>query len=524
MKVAVQGCLHGDLDEIYASVAHLEQHENVRVDLVISCGDFQAIRNAGDLSSIAVPDKYKELKGFHRYYSGEKIAPYPTLFIGGNHEASNYLWELYYGGWVAPNIYYLGCSGVVRFGGLRIAGLSGIFDSRSYRLGHFEHPPYDRGSLRTVYHVREYEVRKLLHLKERSVDVFLSHDWPRGVANCGCCNRARLLRSKPYFRQEVDRDELGSPAAARLCNRIKPGHWFSAHFHVKFPAVIHHGNSIAEDTLTARQRGGTSDVPDGWMTPEVLERLGREGGQPSGRVTDQGQTKFLALDKCLPNRDFLQILDFPEAAGPKVLEHDAEWLAIVKRLHGEMPMERRPAACATDAASCPGPTAEEVRWVASRLEAAGGAAIKDSFCRTAPTQAEYEMGARQVGHHVRNPQTLALLELLDLPYQLDRNEGMGFGGGRGHQHRQRGNQQPHRGGGWQPGPPAHLVPSAVYLNQAVMAQDQNPEAIDIDIDVGVDVGSEGPGAAPALVPVQVYLNSQAAAHDQGNPEEIDLGL
>jgi lariat debranching enzyme len=26
------------------------------------------------------------------------VAPYPTLFIGGNHEACNYLWELYYGG------------------------------------------------------------------------------------------------------------------------------------------------------------------------------------------------------------------------------------------------------------------------------------------------------------------------------------------------------------------------------------------------------------------------------------------
>jgi len=31
-----------------------------------------------------------------------------TIFIGGNHEASNYLQELPYGGWVAPNIYYLG--------------------------------------------------------------------------------------------------------------------------------------------------------------------------------------------------------------------------------------------------------------------------------------------------------------------------------------------------------------------------------------------------------------------------------
>jgi hypothetical protein len=43
-----------------------------------------------------------------RYYSGEKKAPVLTVFIGGNHEASNYLQELPYGGWVAPDIYYLG--------------------------------------------------------------------------------------------------------------------------------------------------------------------------------------------------------------------------------------------------------------------------------------------------------------------------------------------------------------------------------------------------------------------------------
>ena len=43
-----------------------------------------------------------------RYYNGEKKAPILTIFIGGNHEASNYLQELTYGGWVAPNIYFLG--------------------------------------------------------------------------------------------------------------------------------------------------------------------------------------------------------------------------------------------------------------------------------------------------------------------------------------------------------------------------------------------------------------------------------
>lgn len=43
---------------------------------------------------MAVPDKYKQLGGFWRYYTGEKKAPILTLVIGGNHEASNYFWEL----------------------------------------------------------------------------------------------------------------------------------------------------------------------------------------------------------------------------------------------------------------------------------------------------------------------------------------------------------------------------------------------------------------------------------------------
>lgn len=53
-----------------------------------------------------------------RYYSGEKTAPILTIFIGGNHEASNYLQELSYGGWVAPNIYYMGYASVINIAGL----------------------------------------------------------------------------------------------------------------------------------------------------------------------------------------------------------------------------------------------------------------------------------------------------------------------------------------------------------------------------------------------------------------------
>ena len=72
------------------------------------------MRNEDDLACMSVPDKYKVLGTFYKaraaqrsgeplaarsplpraqYYTGEAVAPYPTLFIGGNHEACNYLWE-----------------------------------------------------------------------------------------------------------------------------------------------------------------------------------------------------------------------------------------------------------------------------------------------------------------------------------------------------------------------------------------------------------------------------------------------
>lgn len=58
--------------------------------------------------------------------------------VSGNHEAMNHMHELYYGGWVAPNIYYMGYAGVLNFKGIRIGGLSGIYKKRDYYLNHYE--------------------------------------------------------------------------------------------------------------------------------------------------------------------------------------------------------------------------------------------------------------------------------------------------------------------------------------------------------------------------------------------------
>lgn len=68
--------------------------------------------------------------------------------------------------------------------------------------GHFERPPYNESTIRSVYHVREYDVHKLMQIEE-PMDIFLSHDWPLGITDCG--NSRDLIRQKPYFEKEVIR-------------------------------------------------------------------------------------------------------------------------------------------------------------------------------------------------------------------------------------------------------------------------------------------------------------------------------
>lgn len=197
---------------------------------------------------MSVPIKYREIGDFHEYYSGRRTAPYLTIFIGGNHEASNHLWELYYGGWVAPNIYYMGAANVVRLGPLRIAGLSGIWKGYNYNKAHHERIPFSQDDTKSAYHVREWDTRKLLQVKTQ-VDVGLSHDWPRAVEHDG--DKRALFRKKPDFERDSRDGQLGSVAARKVLDRLKPPYWFSAHLHVKFAAIVRHRTSKDESVQVA---------------------------------------------------------------------------------------------------------------------------------------------------------------------------------------------------------------------------------------------------------------------------------
>ena len=185
---------------------------------------------------------------FHEYYSGARVAPYLTIFIGGNHEASNYLFELYYGGWVAPNIYYMGAANILRLGPLRVAGLSGIWKGYDYRKPHFERLPYNSEDYHSIFHVRELDVRKLLSVRSQ-VDIGLSHDWPKGAEWRG--QYRWLFNKKDRFEDDAINGKLGSVAAAQCLDRLRPAFWFSAHLHIKYPALILHGQQGGVQTKPA---------------------------------------------------------------------------------------------------------------------------------------------------------------------------------------------------------------------------------------------------------------------------------
>ncbi|KAI3872831.1 hypothetical protein MKW92_009656 [Papaver armeniacum] len=195
------------------------------------------------------------------YYSGQEVAPLPTVFIGGNHEASNYLWELYYGGWTMPNIYFMGFAGVIKFGTLCIGGLSGSYNACHYHLGHYKKPPYNENDTRSIYHLHEYDVYKLKQVEE-PIGIFLSHDWPVGIdyaatgsfqekdsrkhmidyAATGSFHMIGLSHDWPV-KKEIQENTLGSKAAANLLEKLNPPYWFSAHLHCTFVASVGHGES-----------------------------------------------------------------------------------------------------------------------------------------------------------------------------------------------------------------------------------------------------------------------------------------
>ncbi|KAH7355792.1 lariat debranching enzyme, C-terminal domain-containing protein [Pyrenochaeta sp. MPI-SDFR-AT-0127] len=390
LKIAVEGCCHGSLEVIYNTLEKTCESRGWTVaslDFLIICGDFQAIRNERDLNCMSVPRRYRNIGDFHRYYSGERKAPVLTLVIGGNHEASNYLSELYYGGWLAPNIYYMGAVNVLRYGPLRIAGLSGIFNNADYRKPHHERLPYDRNEIRSVFHVRECDISKLLQL-HFPVDIGISHDWPRRVEWFG--DYQKLFTDRPSFLESAKMDHLGSAPAEQVMNLLRPKYWFSGHMHVKYSAVVQHKRHVVEDIFKdlALSDELLAQLPKSMFRASPKEKKSASKSIPPN--IKNTVTHFLALDKPGLNREFLELLEVDSCSndgnistkpymqrtpeGKFALHYDEEWLSILRSCDKAPFIENASA----------DEELENLHWIETNISAKGLLKVPENFEKHAP--------------------------------------------------------------------------------------------------------------------------------------------
>ena len=481
----------------------------------------KAVRNSYDLNAMSVPMKFREIGDFHEYYSGARVAPYLTIFVGGNHEASNHLFELYYGGWAAPNIYYLGAANVIRCGPLRIAGLSGIWKGYNYRKSHHERLPYNQDDIKSAYHVREFDVRKLLQIKTQ-VDVGISHDWPKGVEWLG--DWKALFAQKSFFEADAKAGTLGSVAGKYVMDRLRPPHWFSAHLHCKFSALVRYAkieeqssqlnglieargqsdadeimaNASAIDNAPAQQNteeieidldefddGANSSTPSqapqqaAHSVPEDLRAKLPESFRRPPPVAPPVQepfpdrirntmTRFLALDKCLPHRKFLQLLeietiseqDMAAIERPFRLSYDREWLAITRVFSSELVIGDSEARVPPDKGGAQYRSLIEAEedWVEKNVVAQGKLLVPENFEVTAPVY-DISVGitTRDQPKEYTNPQTSAFCNLIQVNNPFDISEAerqqrqaKGPGPEAPRQHNGRGGRGNRGGRGWGP--------------------------------------------------------------------------
>ncbi|KAJ1368016.1 hypothetical protein KIN20_029064 [Parelaphostrongylus tenuis] len=196
----------------------------------------------------------------------------------------------------------------------------------------------------------------------------VTHDWPAGIVDYG--DKNWLLKVKPFFRNDIVCGKLGNPSSMQLLFDIRPRYWLSAHLHVAFAALVPH--------------------------------TGKDGSRSAA------PTRFLALDKPIPRRHFVQALEMDVPADVQMkLSYDPQWLVILKLTDSFTSIS-------SSNIYLPSPSNSAERWdfrptdeELASINNFGDLTIPENFRQTAPPLKENTPESRNAvpTPYYRNPQT-----------------------------------------------------------------------------------------------------------------------
>lgn len=220
VRFFVAGDVHGRQNLMYDKVLEFEKNNNKCIDVVLQAGDFETIKEEKDFEHYYAPVKYHHISDISDYCKGLKNTPKLTIFTGGNHEAWGVLRKYGEGGFICPQVYYLGLHGTLNVKGIKIGGLTGVFDQEKYKTPLSQIPCYDW---------KYYRKNSVEALKDENIDILLLHEWP-------ALNEDYEIITEDNVPENLKR--RNATPANFLINEIKPKFVFAGHLHNSYAEAV----------------------------------------------------------------------------------------------------------------------------------------------------------------------------------------------------------------------------------------------------------------------------------------------
>ncbi|NEQ39639.1 MAG: metallophosphoesterase [Okeania sp. SIO3I5] len=164
---------------------------------------------------------------FNFFLRERAIFPWPLWFIDGNHEPYGFLDGINTGTEITHNCYYLGRVGSVVLAGLKIVGVSGIYQEEKFLVQRSKISQINSYSNKDYIAFTEAEIIQALDYK--STDILLLHDWPANIINPVDAEQfEQQRRSRGYY------DMVGNEYARILVDELKPKLVVCGHLHKSY--------------------------------------------------------------------------------------------------------------------------------------------------------------------------------------------------------------------------------------------------------------------------------------------------